>query len=222
MTGPTAPRGRFITLEGGEGAGKSTQIRLLADRLEQAGIAVRTTREPGGAPGSELIRDLIVKGAVDRWTPMTEALLITAARAEHVARLIRPALDQGQWVLCDRFFDSTVAYQGAARGLGMTEMTQLQQLALGSFAPDLTLILDLPVDVGLARAVRREAGRTDGEDRFERMGQDFHSRLRRAYLEIAGQETARCQVIDADRDIGAIHGDIWKSVANRMDVTDGG
>lgn len=206
-------RAYFITLEGGEGAGKSTQIRLLSDRLATKGVNSVTTREPGGAPEAEKIRDLLLKGDVDRWAPMTEALLMAASRAEHVSRLIIPTLAKGTWVLCDRFADSSVAYQGAGRGLGIKKISKLQSLVLGDFAPDLTLILDLPPKVGLARAIQREADFATGEDRFERMDKKFHKDLRHAFLSIAEKDSDRCKVIDATQSIDGIHETIWSHVA---------
>lgn len=205
-------KARFITLEGGEGTGKSTQLALLIERLRAKGIDAVATREPGGSTGAEDIRALLVKGDPGRWAPMTEALLHGAARTDHVERLIRPALDQGQWVVSDRFADSTLAYQGHAQGLGADVISALQDIVIGDFKPDLTLILDLPVAVGLARA----AGRANGEDRYERMGVEFHERLRRAFLEIAGGEPKRCIVIDADATPDAVAGAIWSVVAERF------
>lgn len=205
-------RGRFITLEGGEGAGKSTQIGRLAEWLGVRGIPAETTREPGGAPGAEAIRSLIVNGSIDRWDAMAEALLMTAARRMHVEQRIRPALDAGRWIVCDRFSDSTMAYQGYAHGLGRNPVEQLQQIAIGGMQPDLTLILDLPVEAGLARA----NARGEGEDRFERMGLDFHRRLRDGFLDIARREPERCVVIDATADIEAVASAIRGAVATRF------
>ena len=162
--------GKFITMEGGEGAGKSTQIANLAAALRAVGIVVVVTREPGGSRRAEEIRKLLVRGATDRWHPMTEALLHNAARMEHVEELVRPALARGEWVLCDRFTDSTVAYQGFGHGLGREVIEDLHSLVFGGFLPDLTLILDLDVELGLARATAAARG----EDRYERMGRDFH------------------------------------------------
>ncbi|TNE66896.1 MAG: dTMP kinase [Alphaproteobacteria bacterium] len=208
---------KFITLEGGEGVGKSTQIRLLSDWLRGQGIAVCQTREPGGAPGAELIRNLLVTGEGDRWTPMAEALLVTAARAEHVERTVKPALARGHWVICDRFLDSTVAYQGAGRGLGMVEMADLQRLALRGFKPDLTIVLDMPVEVGLERALGREAGKaSDMEDRFEKLDIGFHRALRQAFLDIAANEQDRCAVIDAAQPIEVLQQAIRTLVADRF------
>jgi len=193
-------RGKFITFEGGEGGGKSTQILLLVDAIERVGNSVLITREPGGAPSAEQIREILVSGAVDRWQPLTEALLNSAARAEHVAQTVEPALNAGTWVLSDRFADSTIAYQGYGHGLDLQTLTDLQQMVLGDFKPDLTIILDLPVKDGLHRAISR-GGK---EDRYEQMGQDFHNRLRGGFLKIANADKARCVIIDAARSIDAV------------------
>lgn len=209
-------RGVFITLEGGEGSGKSTQSRLLCAALAARGAAVVQTREPGGSPEAEAIRSLLVEGATDRWDPMSEALLLFAARRDHLRRTIDPALADGSWVVCDRFGDSTVAYQGYAHGLGAETISALAEIAIGSVKPDLTFILDLPVDVGLARAKSREPGR---EDRFERMGEAFHQRLRQGFREIAQQEPERCKVIDATASIDTIHAAILSEIDARWPRT---
>ena len=190
-------RGRFITFEGGEGAGKSTQVELLVATLERAGIRARATREPGGSPAAEEIRELLVHGEAGRWQRLSEALLHYAARAEHLATVIRPALARGEWVVSDRFADSTVAYQGYGHQLGRKPIEALHRLVVGDFAPDLTLILDLPVELGLTRAARRPAAAT----RYERMGREFHQRLRRGFLDIARREPRRCIIVDASGDI---------------------
>ena len=208
-----AARGRFISIEGGEGAGKSTQTALLVAALDQAGIATRATREPGGSPGAEAIRRLLLEGAGERWDAAGEALLLVAARRDHVARLIAPALAQGQWVVSDRFADSTVAYQGYGRGLALTDLAALHRFALGDFAPDLTLILDLPVEIGLARAAARSAA-----DRFERLDREFHERLRRGYRQIAVDNPARCVLIDASGDAQSVHRAIRTAVEQRLGV----
>ncbi len=205
-------RGRFITFEGGEGAGKSTQLRLLAQDLAQTGREVITTREPGGSDGAEAIRSLLVTGDVDRWDGYSEALLHSAARRDHLRRTIWPALDRGAWVLCDRFADSTLAYQGYGHGLPMDWITDLTRLTLGEFAPDLTLILDMPAAEGLARAVKRGGG----EDRYERMGGAFHQRLRDGFLEIAATDPARCAVIDAVQSVDAVRADIAAEIRARL------
>ena len=215
--GPGSPtKAKFITLEGGAGAGKSTQIRLLADALRNGGIDPVITREPGGAPAAEIIRSLLVEGAVDRWLPMTEALLHFAARKEHVQATIAPALETGRWVVSDRFSDSTVAYQGYGHNLGQDDMARLLSLVLGDFQPDLTIILDIPVAEGLARAGKREAGEGAGEDRYERMDQDFHQRLRDGFLDIARGAPERCAVIDATQSSGDVHRAILSCVESRL------
>ena len=203
------PRERFITLEGGEGAGKSTQARLLAAKLEEKGHRVTITREPGGAPGAELIRKLIVDGDADRWTPRTEALLIFAAREDHLSRTIRPALERGEWVICDRFIDSTRAYQGAAQGLDLQVIEKLSEIVIGEDMPALTLMLDLPVETGLARAGKRVEDAEAGvaEDRYEKMEIEFHQTLRRAFLDIARAEPGRCAEVAAA---------IWAEVGTRL------
>lgn len=207
-------RGRFITLEGGEGAGKSTQLRLLADSLAACGIDVVLTREPGGSPGAEEIRRLLVSGEPGRWGGMTEALLHTAARRDHLERTVWPALDSGRWVLCDRFFDSTMAYQGYGQGLRRATIDALQHVALGDFRPDLTLILDLAVEAGLARANARRGG----EDRYERMDLEFHARLRDGFLDIARREPERCAVIDAAHPVEAVQAAILDVVTRRLTI----
>jgi dTMP kinase len=206
--------GRFITFEGGEGAGKSTQLRSLAARLEATGHEVVATREPGGSPGAETIRGLLVTGEADRWSPVTETLLMYAARRDHVERVIRPALARGAWVVCDRFADSTRAYQGAAGGTDPALIAALEAHVLEEVRPDLTLVIDLPVDAGLARA----AGRTGAETRFESKGQAFHERLRAAFLEIARAEPDRCAVIDGTGSIAAVEAAIWAAVSERLGV----
>ncbi|MGF7176315.1 dTMP kinase [Azospirillum doebereinerae] len=208
----TVTKGRFITLEGGEGAGKSTQLRRLAEALAARGVEVVTTREPGGSPGAEEIRALLVSGETGRWGAVTEALLHTAARRDHLERTVWPALESGCWVLCDRFFDSTMAYQGYGLGLGRDLIAGLQTTALGAFQPDLTLILDIAVETGL----RRAASRHGGEDRYERMDVGFHQRLRDGFLDIARREPERCAVIDADADLDTVQARIWSEASARL------
>lgn len=208
-------RGRFITLEGGEGAGKSTQIARLAEALRKTGLEVRTTREPGGSPAAEDIRKLLVEGEPGRWQPMTEALLHFAARVEHLHSVVRPALAAGNWVVCDRFADSTMAYQGYGHGLGRKTVTSLYRNVVGDFAPDLTLILDVPVETGLARA----ASRRGGEDRYERMDRSFHERLRRGFRDIAKREPKRCKLIDAAGDVESVWTQIRDCVSRRFRLT---
>lgn len=183
----------FITLEGGEGAGKSTQLQAIADWLRQRGHEVVVTREPGGTPLGERLREVLLHGQGDM-SPDAEALLMFAARAEHLARVIRPALAAGRSVLCDRFTDATYAYQGGGRGIPATRLAALEQWVQGGLRPDLTLLLDLPVEVGLARARGRGAF-----DRFEREQRDFLERVRAAYLARAAAEPERVRVIDASR-----------------------
>jgi dTMP kinase len=206
------PRGRFITVEGGEGAGKSTQVALLVAALERAGISALATREPGGSSGAEAIRRLLLEGEGARWDAQSETLLLTAARRDHVTRVIEPALVRGMWVVSDRFADSTIAYQGYGRGLAAAEIVALQRFALGDFAPDLTLILDLPAAVGLARA----AARSPPADRFERLDPSFHDRLRQGFREIAAAEPGRCVLIDASGEPEAVHRDVFAAVAQRL------
>jgi dTMP kinase len=195
MTMAAAGRGRFITFEGGEGTGKSTQCRRLADWLEGQGITVLATREPGGTPAAEAIRALLLDGDTDHLDAMSEALLHFAARREHVRTVIAPALAAGTWVLCDRFSDSTMAYQGLAMGLGRPVIESLHRLAIGALMPDLTLVLDLAVADSLPRA--RSQG---GEDRYESRELAFHEALRQAFQDIAAREPGRCIVIDAGGD----------------------
>jgi len=202
-------KGKFITFEGGEGVGKSTQVKILADKLSEAGIDVILTREPGGAPGAEEIRNLLVKGCTDKFSPMTEALLHNAARAEHLQKTIKPALDSGKWVLCDRYADSTIAYQGHGQGVDMKTLLGLHRLATGNFWPDLTIILD---GNELDRATAREEESFDKEDRYERMGENFHNKLRKSFLEIANNNSERCKVVCAAGTIENVAKRIWEVV----------
>lgn len=185
-------RGRFITLEGGEGVGKSTLAHALSEALTAQGKTIVQTREPGGSPGADAIRALLVRGDADRWDPITEALLFAAARKDHLMRTIQPALARGDWVVCDRFYDSTYAYQVAAGGLAEAAFETLQRL-VDAPAPDLTLVLELDPSAGLARS----RGGAIGEDRFEQKDAAFHMRVRQAFLDIAAREPSRCVVIDA-------------------------
>ncbi|MCK5622702.1 MAG: dTMP kinase [Alphaproteobacteria bacterium] len=206
--------GRFITLEGGEGGGKSTQARRLAVSLESEAGEVLLTREPGGSPGAEQIRGLLVDGEVHRWDAVTETFLHFAARRDHLVNMVQPALARGAWVISDRFADSTMAYQGYGHGVDRDAIAELYRICVGSLKPDLTLILDLPVEAGLARA----AGRGGGEDRYERMDVAFHERLRQGFLEIAGRDPARCVVIDAARGEDEVHAQIIAAVRERMEL----
>ncbi|HVM79759.1 MAG TPA: dTMP kinase [Stellaceae bacterium] len=203
-----------MTLEGGEGAGKSSQAALLADALRLAGLTVVRTREPGGARGAEEIRRLFVEGTPERWDAETEALLVVAARRNHLVETIWPALNRGEWVVSDRFADSTLAYQGYGRGLPQEALRSLHEFIAGDFKPDLTIILDLPVNTGLSRAAHRH----DQETRFESMDREFHERLRQGFLDIARQEPKRCLVIDAGGTVDAVHQAIRAAVHARLGV----
>jgi len=207
-------RGRFITLEGGEGAGKSTQQRRLAAWLRQGGLDVTETREPGGSPGAEEIRALLVTGAAGRWDAMTEALLHFAARRDHLLQTVEPALSRGSWVVSDRFADSTMAYQGYGHGLGRDAITTLYDLVVGTLSPDLTLVLDLPVAEGLGRA----KARADNEDRYERMDMAFHERLREGFHDIVARAPERCVLIDASADEEAVAAQIQAVLSERLGV----
>ena len=204
--------GRLITLEGGEGAGKSTQARRLSGRLSAAGKKVVLTREPGGSEGAESIRGLLLTGGADRWSPVSEVLLFYAARSDHLERTIAPALAAGAWVICDRFADSTRAYQGAAGGVSDDFLESLERHVLGQLRPDLTLILDLPVETGLARAAQRPGAET----RFETKDVAFHQRLRDGFLAIAKAEPERCAVVDAAADPASVEAAIWALVKGRL------
>ncbi|MFT5486999.1 MAG: dTMP kinase [Paracoccaceae bacterium] len=208
------PSGKFITFEGGEGAGKSTQIRRLSSALETTGLNVTVTREPGGSPGAETIRAMLLDPAAE-WDPPTEALLHFAARADHYTTRIAPALRDGQWVLCDRFADSTRAYQGYGLGLDMKAIEALHEIALDDFVPDLTIILDIPVETGVTRMQERG----DDPDRYEKMDTAFHERLRQGFLNIAQKEPGRCAVIDANTDIDSVTARIFDCVESRLGVT---
>jgi len=208
--GPHAP-GRLITFEGGEGAGKSTQIRHLAEALERVGLQVVVTREPGGSPFAEGMRELLLQGGED-FGPLGEALLFAAARIDHVDKVIAPALREGAFVLCDRFTDSTRAYQGAMGGADLRLLALLERIALGERRPDLTFVLDVPAAEGLARAGRRGSG----GDRFESRNLDYHEGLRRAFLDIAKHEPNRCRVINSTRPAAAVAEDILRLVSEHF------
>jgi dTMP kinase len=210
MAGPA----RFITLEGGEGAGKSTQARRLAGALEACGLSACLTREPGGSPGAEQIRALLVEGEPGRWDALTETLLMFAARTDHLARTIRPALAAGRWVVCDRFTDSTYAYQGAGRGLDEQTIRAIKSAAVQSFKPDMTFILDVPVATGLSRA----ATRGDREMRFEHFDEAFHTRLRDFFHALAEREPERCILIDSTAPHDDVAAQIWQAVSTRFEV----
>ena len=199
----------FITLEGGEGAGKSTQARLLADALVELGLPVLRTREPGGAPGAERLRDLLLGGAVD-WSASAETLLHFAARAEHVAKTIRPALEAGMWVVCDRFYDSTLAYQGYGQGADRSAIVTL--IGLLGIVPDVTLVLDVSEPVAIARQLQRGAE----ADRYERLDALFHARVNQGFRDIAADAPERCVVIAADAGVADVHAAIMQALRARL------
>lgn len=208
-------RGRFITFEGGEGTGKSTQIGRLVERLRACGVEVVQTREPGGTPGAEIIRRAVMSGKVADLGPFAEALMMNAARDDHLNELVRPALKRGEWVVCDRFADSTRAYQGALGGVEPQVLAALEDSVVGDTRPDLTLILDLDPEIGLARArarTRVEGGRSD---RFEDEALETHRRLRQAFLDIATAEPERCVVVDASGEIDEVTERVWDVVSRR-------
>ena len=206
-------RGRFITFEGGEGTGKSTHASILASRLRSFGIQTKLTREPGGSPGAEIMRYVLLSGAARPLGPNAEAVLFAAARDDHLTTLIRPALAQGKWVVCDRFADSTRAYQGAGGGVSPEFIAQVERAVVGDNCPDLTLVFDLPPEQGLERAFGRDMF---SEVRFESKGLDFHNRLRAAYLAIAKAEPERCVLIDASGDREAVSELVWATVMERL------
>jgi dTMP kinase len=207
-------RGRFITFEGGEGSGKSTQIKTLAKRLEAAKVRTIVTREPGGSPGAEIIRHLVLSGMGKLLGPDAETLLFAAARDDHVHSVIEPALSQGIWVLCDRFSDSTRAYQGQLGNVLPAVLNAMERVTIGDLKPDLTVVLDVPVEIGMQRAaVRRGAGTPD---RFEAEDVKFHEDLREAYRQIAAAEPQRCVLIDATPDPATVAASIWSALRDRL------
>jgi dTMP kinase len=208
------PRGRFITLEGGEGTGKSTQARRLAERLRALGREVVSTREPGGSEGAETLRGLLLQGGEERWSALSETLLMYAARRDHLEKTIRPALARGAWVISDRFLDSTRAYQGAGGGAPEGLIAALEKHVVGDDLPDLTLVLDVPVEIGLQRAGARTA-----LDRIEARDGGFHQRLRTAFLQIAASEPLRCFLIDAEPPPDEVAASIWSAMQARLGVS---
>jgi dTMP kinase len=206
--------GTFITFEGGEGTGKTTQVEVLRRRIEASGATVLATREPGGTPEAEAVRALLVRGEVGRWTAQAEALLNYAARDSHLEKIVRPALAGGTIVLCDRFMDSTRAYQGHAGGCDMALLDQLEEAIVGATRPHLTLIFDLDPELGLERAGQRAA--VGSEDRYERKGLDFHRRLRAGFLDILRRNPRRCRLIDAARPVAAVAEDVWSKVQDAL------
>jgi len=207
-------RGRFISFEGGEGSGKSTQINKLAEQLEAARLRTIVTREPGGSPGAEVIRHLILSGMGKLLGAEAETLLFAAARDDHVRTVIRPALNQGTWVLCDRFSDSTRAYQGRVGHVAPGLLNAMERVTIGDLKPDLTIILDLPVEIGLRRAATRRGNAAP--DRFESEDIKFHQNLREAYREIAAAEPERCVLIDASADVNTVAASVWAALRERF------
>ena len=212
MRHETVETGRLITFEGGEGAGKSTQVCILVDRLLRAGRRAIATREPGGSPAAEDIRETLLSGKVKQFGPFAEALLFSIARADHIDTVIRDSLARGQWVVCDRFLDSTRAYQGATGGVPAPVISALERLTLHGVMPNLTIVLDIPVVEGLARMARRRGA----PDRFESQDISQHERIRKAFLDIAEEEPGRCVVIDARKPEALVAEDVWEAVAERL------
>lgn len=217
-------RGKFITLEGGEGGGKTTHATLLAERLRKAGLDVLQTREPGGTPRAEVIREVLLSGKARRFGALGEAVLFYAARESHLELAIRPALEKGTWVVCDRFSDSTRAYQGAAGGLPLSVIDVLDSAVVGKTRPDLTVVFDVPPELGLKRATERKrqsekAGPPDPDlDRFETMNLTFHRALREEFLAIAKADPDRCVVVDASRNMQLVADEVWAVVRKRFDL----
>lgn len=207
-------RGRFITFEGGEGSGKSTQIKILAERLDSAKLRAIVTREPGGSPGAEIIRHLVLSGVGKLLGADAETLLFAAARDDHVHTVIEPALAQGIWVLCDRFADSTRAYQGRLGDVLPGVLNAMERVTIGDLKPDLTVILDIPVEVGMQRAATRRG--SGAPDRFEAEDVAFHQKLREAYREIAANDPKRCVLIDANADANTVAAKVWAALRDRV------
>jgi dTMP kinase len=207
-------RGKFITFEGGEGTGKSTQAAMLALRLESLGIGVKLTREPGGSPGAEIMRHVLLSGAAKPFGPEAEAMLFAAARDDHIRCTIQPALAAGNWVLCDRFADSTRVYQGELSNVDPRLIKALERVSVGDLRPGLTLVLDVPAQIGLQRAAGRRGG--SSPDRFEAETIEFHERLRQAYLMLAAAEPQRCVIIDATAPKLTVATRVWEAVHARL------
>ena len=210
-------RGLFITFEGGEGCGKTTQIQILADRIRDlTSASFVVTREPGGVPAAELIRGLLVNGDAKTWHAVTEGLLMSAARHEHVEQIIRPALTRNELVISDRFVDSTIVYQGIVGGMSADDIAAISKIACGDIYPDITIILDIDTQIGLERAKSRGAG----EDRFEAKGHAYHEKVRTGYLEIAVNAPTRCVVINANRMPDEVAKDIWQVLRPHLLTSD--
>ena len=207
-------RGRFITFEGGEGSGKSTHIKIIAERLNAAKLRAIVTREPGGSPGAEIIRHLVLSGMGKLLGPDAETLLFVAARDDHVRTVIKPALNQGIWVLCDRFSDSTRAYQGSLGKVAPEVLNAMERVTIGDLKPDLTIILDVPVEVAMQRTAKRRG--SGAPDRFEAEDLKFHQDLRDAYRQIAAIEPQRCVLIDASGDVDMVAAKVWAALRDRF------
>ncbi len=207
-------RGKFISFEGGEGSGKSTQIRMLAERLAAAKLRAIVTREPGGSPGAEIIRHVVLSGMGKLLGPDAETLLFAAARDDHVRTVIQPALSQGTWVLCDRFSDSTRVYQGRLGNVPLSVLNAMQRVTIGDLKPDLTIILDVPVEIGLKRAAARRGAGTP--DRFEAEDVKFHQELREAYRQIAAENPGRCVLIDATPSPDVVAAQVWTALRDHL------
>jgi dTMP kinase len=216
----TPGRGRFITFEGGEGSGKSTQIKTLAERLNAAKLRAIVTREPGGSPGAEIIRHIVLSGVGKLLGPEAETLLFAAARDDHVRTVILPTLNQGIWVLCDRFSDSTRVYQGRLGQVAPAILNAMERVTIGDLKPDLTVILDVPVEVGMQRAAARRG--KGAPDRFEAEDLKFHQQLRDGYRQIAADEPQRCVLIDANADAGTVAAKVWTALRDRFFATTAG
>ena len=206
--------GQFITFEGGEGSGKSSQIKILKSKLIDKGIDVVSTREPGGTPSAEILRELVTTGEVNKWEPMTEALLMFASRYEHTKNLIIPSLENGKWVLCDRFYHSTYAYQGLGHGLGLEAMEALKKISIGEIEPDLVFFLDIDPMEG----IKRTMGRHTNEDRFEKMDISFHTKLRDAFLGFSKTYSENSVVINAGQEINKISDIIFEEIEKRFKI----
>lgn len=211
-------RGRFVTFEGGEGSGKTTQSKKLFAKLDEVGIDVMWTREPGGSYGAEEIRSLLVKGESDRWAPSTEALLMFAARDDHWKTWIEPALEAGTWVICDRFADSSYAYQGYGKGVSLDFLKTLYQNTVGDAQPDRTYLFDVPVDIGLERAHTRMSADQAKEDRFEGLGSPFHERVRAGFKALAKADSSRIFTLDATQSIETLEAQVWQDVQCLMSL----
>ncbi|MDP3371690.1 MAG: dTMP kinase [Candidatus Paracaedibacteraceae bacterium] len=212
-------RGRFITFEGGEGSGKTTQSKKLFERLKAAGIDVLWTREPGGSQGAEEIRALLVKGDANRWASTTESLLMFAARDDHWKTFIEPALNDGKWVICDRFADSSYAYQGYGKKVPLALLDMLYQYTVGDRKPDRTYLFDISIDIGLERAHARMSADQAKEDRFEGLGTSFHERVRTGFREISSKDSARFHCLDAMQSIEILENLVWQDVQCLMLAT---